>query len=557
MTTPDRAEINRRNAQRSTGPRTAEGKSRSRFNALKHGLTAKTAVLPGEDAAAYQDRVESFVTALEPGNDLEQYLAEQAAQLSWQLDRADRAEAARQAAAIRNAPVEEAFRQEDEVLALGRRLFWDPQGPLALYPHFEYRPGQPRVSSSGLTGDPDDPARLVLRLESTAAGCRWLLDRWAGLRDLLERGLSWQSPDKLKAIRLLGKQPLDAVDDPEVAAIFLASGMLGPEPPSFFAEFKGELLGGELLAYHRRLLDRRIEEQVPADQAEARAVLEGIVGRAVSRLETLAASHRQRAEADAGAQADRLAFDAGVEGERLRRHRKACGRSLLRTIEILLKIRRSADGRQRGADPSEPAGAEDPSSVRETYERIFFGPDGSGDPSDEPPVSTGARAAEPSTGPGSGPGLAEVPAPSTTPTPDPMPRAQEPTGPAVAPAGELATVDVLPGCQNEPNLPRDREAAPTGLDGPEVAPIPSSPPRAPQGEGSGCRREADESSVAIEKGPEPARPCGPMADVEPSSNGSGRDEETMHPHPARLTTVSSASSPTRPIVALDPLASPP
>jgi hypothetical protein len=82
---PDRAEINRRNAQKSTGPRTPEGKSRSRLNALKHGLTARTPVLPGEDAEAHQARIETFVTSLEPRNELEQYLAEEAAQASWQM----------------------------------------------------------------------------------------------------------------------------------------------------------------------------------------------------------------------------------------------------------------------------------------------------------------------------------------------------------------------------------------------------------------------------------------------------------------------------------------
>ena len=82
---PDRAAINRRNAARSTGPRTPEGKSRSRLNALKHGLTARTPVLPGEDAEAHQARIETFVTSLEPRNELEQYLAEEAAQASWQM----------------------------------------------------------------------------------------------------------------------------------------------------------------------------------------------------------------------------------------------------------------------------------------------------------------------------------------------------------------------------------------------------------------------------------------------------------------------------------------
>ena len=39
-------EANRRNAKKSTGPRTADGKSRSRFNALKHGMTAQIVLLP-------------------------------------------------------------------------------------------------------------------------------------------------------------------------------------------------------------------------------------------------------------------------------------------------------------------------------------------------------------------------------------------------------------------------------------------------------------------------------------------------------------------------------
>jgi hypothetical protein len=45
---------NRANAQHSTGPRSDAGKQRSALNALTHGLTARTAVLPSEDSAAYE-----------------------------------------------------------------------------------------------------------------------------------------------------------------------------------------------------------------------------------------------------------------------------------------------------------------------------------------------------------------------------------------------------------------------------------------------------------------------------------------------------------------------
>src|SRR4051812_34308766 len=57
---------NRKNALKSTGPRTPEGKKRSSMNALKHGLTATTVLLPGEDAGAYEDRLDAWTDDLRP-----------------------------------------------------------------------------------------------------------------------------------------------------------------------------------------------------------------------------------------------------------------------------------------------------------------------------------------------------------------------------------------------------------------------------------------------------------------------------------------------------------
>ena len=72
------------------------------------------------------------------------------------------------------------------------------------------------------------------------------------------------------------------------------------------------------------------------------------------RLEALAASHRHRAEAGAADQASRLSFDASTEGERLRRFQTSCGRSLLRTLDTLLKLRRSTDAPPPLPDLAEP-----------------------------------------------------------------------------------------------------------------------------------------------------------------------------------------------------------
>ena len=48
------------------------------------------------------------------------------------------------------------------------------------------------------------------------AGCDWLLANWAELSDRLDEGLSWQPEDRMRAIRMLGKQPLNLVVDEPV-----------------------------------------------------------------------------------------------------------------------------------------------------------------------------------------------------------------------------------------------------------------------------------------------------------------------------------------------------
>ena len=54
MSTLRQIDANRANAQKSTGPRSAEGKAVVRFNALKTGIDARSQVIPGEDPAALE-----------------------------------------------------------------------------------------------------------------------------------------------------------------------------------------------------------------------------------------------------------------------------------------------------------------------------------------------------------------------------------------------------------------------------------------------------------------------------------------------------------------------
>jgi len=83
----DRAQINRNNAYHSTGPTTFEGKRRSCLNALRHGLTGQTVVMPAEDLEAYQAHIGAFVTEYHPQGATETQLVQSLADAAWRLNR--------------------------------------------------------------------------------------------------------------------------------------------------------------------------------------------------------------------------------------------------------------------------------------------------------------------------------------------------------------------------------------------------------------------------------------------------------------------------------------
>ena len=89
-----RAATNRANSQHSTGPRTESGKQRSSLNALSHGLTARTAVLPTEDPEAYQRHIQQFLDEYQPATATETQLVHEIANTAWRLNRIPLLEAA-------------------------------------------------------------------------------------------------------------------------------------------------------------------------------------------------------------------------------------------------------------------------------------------------------------------------------------------------------------------------------------------------------------------------------------------------------------------------------
>jgi len=94
MTTKKQIKANRNNAKQSTGPKTDQGKQICSQNALKHGLRSKHPVIPGEDPAEYQHKLDQLRADIRPLNALEDDLVEQIADTSWRLKRLSRIEAA-------------------------------------------------------------------------------------------------------------------------------------------------------------------------------------------------------------------------------------------------------------------------------------------------------------------------------------------------------------------------------------------------------------------------------------------------------------------------------
>lgn len=92
MTSEKQTQANRRNAQRSTGPRTAEGKAASSRNALTHGVLSANAVSIYEDREIYQELLDQLIEEHDAQTAHELALVERLANLFWRERRLAEAE---------------------------------------------------------------------------------------------------------------------------------------------------------------------------------------------------------------------------------------------------------------------------------------------------------------------------------------------------------------------------------------------------------------------------------------------------------------------------------
>jgi hypothetical protein len=87
MTTPKQHAANRQNAQKSTGPKTPEGKALVRLNSMQHGLLSKHVLLPDEDENALAELDKQMRAHLQPVGELESFLVRRIVSGIWRLRR--------------------------------------------------------------------------------------------------------------------------------------------------------------------------------------------------------------------------------------------------------------------------------------------------------------------------------------------------------------------------------------------------------------------------------------------------------------------------------------
>jgi hypothetical protein len=323
---------NRINSLRSTGPRTDDGKRKASQNAYKHGLRAQRDQNTGEESLAFELRLQRW-SSPDGANDMNEFLLHDNVSLSFEIECVKRSLIERKRSHVENADSTELT----DVHELGCRLVHDRTGPTATYGTRRWDPKKKRASWQEEAVHPDHPGELVKKLCSSANGCLWLLEQWDSLRARFDSGGGfWVPSDKFKAVRLLGREPIDALDDRRVADVFAAAHALYRVGKPF-DNLISDMGQAALNTFEARVTRLYRDLVGPDDPKRARQILIDLVDGNILQLEEKLAEHTENARNKAQRAIDHAGYDDTRAGQAIRGHWLKCRNSLERGKTAYLK----------------------------------------------------------------------------------------------------------------------------------------------------------------------------------------------------------------------------
>ena len=348
MSTERQINANRDNAKQSTGPKSAEGKSRSARNAMIHGMAARSLpIFPDEDTTLFQTSLDMWLDDLQPNDSAERALVESACLSHWRIGLCSTQENAVVAYATRHAGDDHERLEKNRASDLGRRLQYDR------FQRFDMsKPDQATREIVALSAE-FDPETIVRELESFVHGVNWMIARWAFLTETIATEGYWHTPEKFLAIKLLGKRPEDMLSDIAIGEIYVACHKMHPEP----MELWDECMLGTIGRNDRPLYVRRVEhlrKTAPKTIADARSLLIEFCGTEVDRLVKLKEDRlTEMARLDKEEAASRQLIDTGPSAMLRLRYETAAARELHRSLSSLATLRKEAPPAPKPLPPVE------------------------------------------------------------------------------------------------------------------------------------------------------------------------------------------------------------
>ncbi len=271
---------------------------------------------------------------VEPLNRIEEDLRENLLIMAMQFERMIAA-----GKATRNFYVREPTdRRELDAAITVCRLLHDPRGPTGKCSPRRSILTDPQQADANKV-DAVDAARVVGELEKTAEGCKCLLDAWVKLRTRLEGGGAPGFSFNLQVARLMGKKLRDALVDPEVAEVFVASHAFERWEGDAFGELRHELPLDEIKEGLLRLRRNGFAFVRPRGEKEGYARIFQIIARAESALRVKLQERLKLAESEVERKSLEDAYEQSSEAQRRTRFEERCLRDIRRSIAYLKKFR--------------------------------------------------------------------------------------------------------------------------------------------------------------------------------------------------------------------------